>query len=417
MAFSVCDETDEQKKLQYVGRLIKEPFGYFYLDETLTRQPIEMNGIDMKKPLFYKYDEIVLKRGDIENLKEDTVKTTVGRLLLNALAIVPAFKDKIPYINTSKFSPSDVENIFAKNLQDAVKNEADKKPGMFYVDEKLLFDKAVGFIENLSRLFARSITEKGLVPAPGKDKFIKDTLAKYEGKLTDPVEMVKFQTELADYDKKYLEEEDPTYDLFMSGKKILGARSRSFMTQGGETNAFTNSLKMVPIIQPLTDGIDLHPEQFSAVSNTIRYGSFSRGLETVNGGVAAKALMTALDTWMIDSHDCGVPYGVHRTYQEDEIYKVINRYVLLNGKPTLIPSMEEAKALIGKEIIIRSPQYCRKKKTHTCAICAGVDLSKFENGLVIPAMETSSGIMSDSLKKMHDTTASSNRMVLSKVVT
>ena len=227
---------------------------------------------------------------------------------------------------------------------------------------------------------------------------------------------MKFQTELGEFDKAYLKANDPAYGKFMAGK-VVKARSKAYLTQGGDTNGFINSVEMVPITQPLVDGIDLTPDKFAAVANTIRYGSFARGAETVNGGVVAKALMTALDTWKITDRDCGATLGVKRTYASSDIKKLIGRYVLsADGKPVFIENATNAERYVDKEVIIRSPQYCREAGTHTCKICAGEDLARYGSGLVIPAMEVSSGIMSDSLKKMHDTTASSKVMVLSSVI-
>ncbi len=414
--FTYCLESEEQKNQQYVGKIIREPFGVFYLDESLQKQAVQMPNLKPNAPLFSKKDKITITRDRLPWIGEDRIETTVGRLLLNLISVYEPFKGRMPYINDVRFTPSDVEKRFAPKLKDELKSGEEKQAGSFYVDELIRFQKAVTFLEGMSKLFTQSITRQGILPPPGAAEFRKEVLKKYEGKLHDATEMVKFQTELGEFDKAYLKENDPAYGLFTNGK-VIKARSKSYMTQGGDTNAFTNSVEMIPITQPLIEGIDLSPEKFAAAANTIRYGSFSRGAETVNGGVVAKALMTALDTWKITDRDCGSLLGVKRIYGASEIKKLVGRYLIASaGKPVFIASAADAEQYTGKEVNIRSPQYCREAGTHTCKICAGEDLSRYGSGLVIPAMEVSSGILSDSLKKMHDTTASSKPMTLASVI-
>jgi len=415
-AFTYSIETDAQKADGYIGKLIREPFGVFYLDEELQRQPIEGVTVKPNEPILSKRDKIVITKERLPWIGEDKIETTIGKLLLNLIVIYKPFNGRFPYVNDSGITPSDIEKRFSSKLKDAVDSDDKREVGYFYVDEMIRFQKAVTFIEGLSKVFASSITRAGILPAPGSDEKRKELLKKYEGKLTDPTEMVKFQAELNEFDKAYLKENDPGYGNFMAGK-ILKARAKSYLTQGGDSNGFTNSVEMVPITQPLVKGIDLTPDKFAAASNTIRYGSFSRGAETVNGGVVAKAIMTALDTWKIEEADCGTKLSIKRTYPESDISLLVGRYAVDKaGKVFLVENKDQAKAFIDKEVNIRSPQYCSKVGGKTCSICAGVDLSRFEKGLVIPAMEVSSGIMSDSLKKMHDTTASSKLMQLNLVI-
>lgn len=408
-------ETDEQKKELFVGKLLREPFGIFYYNEQLEKQALEVTKDKLAEPLYGKYDRIVLNKSQISFLEEDQVETTVGRLLLNLIVIFEPFQGRIKYINKA-FTPGYIEERIAPLLQDATEDNSKREPGKYYVDEYLKFCKAVSFIEQLAKIFAQSVTRAGMLPPPGREKVRKELLEKYKGKLNDPVEMVKFQDELRAFDNAYLKENDPSYGKFMSGSKILGAHLKTYLTQGGESNEFTGQLSITPITQPLEQGIDLTPEKFTAVANTIRYGSYSRGAETVNGGVVAKALMTALDTWRITPGDCKATLGTQYQYGAKKVKELVDRYVIENGKPILIETEEQAKAYIDKVVFVRSPQYCRRPGTETCEVCAGRILAKYPNGQVVPAMEVSSGIMSDSLKKMHNTTASTKTMELKNTI-
>lgn len=415
--FTQCIESEEQKQQLYIGKIIREPFGVFYLDEALQKQPLEVPELKPTDALFGKYDKVTLTKDKLPWLGVDQVESTVGRLLLNLIAVYEPFEGRMPYVNDAGIVPSDIEKRFITKLKDELPEGATK-------DLTHPFQESHGFLEldefihvEERGIFAQSVTREGALPAPGTTAFRKEVLKRYEGKLHDPNEMVRFQEELNQFDNKYLKENDPSYGRFMSKGKITKARSRGFLTQGGDSDGFSGSVEMVPITQPLTEGIDFTPEKFTSIANTIRYGSYAKGTETMNGGVVAKALMTALDTWSITDKDCSAKLGAVRKYDAANAKLLVNRYIIgPKGEAILIQNKDQAAEYIGKEVIIRSPQYCREEGTHTCKVCAGVDLARFGSGLVIPAMEVSSGIMSDSLKKMHDTTASSKPMDLQRVI-
>ncbi len=412
-AFAVVNETPEQKAEKYIGKLVREPFGLFYLDEALQPQQIEVK-LEANAVLFDKKETITITQTDFPFIQQPSIETTIGRLLLNLIVIQEPFEGRLPFIN-KKFNPSTVENIISPVLENTLKPGEAKKPGVFYVDEYIKFAKATSFIENLSTIFTNSITRVAMLPAPGREAFTKETLAKYQGKLRNPIEMAKFQEELRAFDNAHLKANDPAYGQFTSGP-VISARNKAFMTQGGETNEFIGQLDITPIVKPLDQGIDLDPEAFTAAANMVRYGSFARGAETVNGGVAAKALMTALDTWKIEKEDCGATLGITLSFNENNFKELVWRFVLANNKPVFIENEEQAKAYIGKTIFVRSPQYCRLPGTETCKVCAGKAISKYPTGQVIPAVEVSSGIMLDSLKKMHNTGIATKVMELISVI-
>jgi hypothetical protein len=82
-----------------------------------------------------------------------------------------------------------------------------------------------------------------------------------------------------------------------------------------------------------------------------------------------------------------------------------------------IETIEQTKQYASQNLIVRSPQYCRRLGTQTCEVCAGKALSKFPTGLPIPLMEVSGGILTDSLKLMHNTALVTEEMNLSSVIT
>jgi hypothetical protein len=411
--FSVTQESDEQKKNTYPGKLIREPFGFFTVSKENEKIQIDTKN-PLTEPLLSIKERLTITKAWIGSLQEDALETSAGTLLVNLICLYEAFGDKFPY-KAGTFSPGDLEKEIVKKLQSTPKAGSPREAGVYYVDEYLKFCEGILFLEGFAQLFTHSITRQGLLPAPGRKAFRDELVKKYGDTLRDPVVMAKFEAELSNFDKAYLKS-DPAYGKFMSGK-VAKSRMKAYMTQGGEANSFIQSMEVTPIVQPLEEGFPLDKEGFTAVSNTIRYGSFSRGSETVNGGVTAKALMRAADNWKITEGDCGTNLGIRRLYRESEINHIVGRYIVTGGKSVLVETPEQAKAFINQKIVLRSPQYCRRSGTQTCEVCAGLALAKYPTGLPIPLMEVSGGILTDSLKLMHNTALVTEVVHLPSVIT
>lgn len=413
-ALAVTLETEETKADRYPGKIIREPFGLFYLNDAL--EPVKFEGItDLTAPLFRHADPITITKALVPTIPSETLQTTFGRLLINLVCLVEAFGTKVAYVNNSMITPSTIEKMIQPRVRTVPEKDSDRTDEFIYIDELVKFSVGVSHLEFLSSIICHSVTEVGLVGPPGIDAFKKQLLEKYQGKLDDPVVMSQFEAELEKFDEEYLKN-DPSNGIFMKGKP-KNARLKMFLTMGGEVDGFTNSPKVTPNIPSLQEGMSLDREVFTAAVSGVRYSSFARGAETVNGGVVAKGLMRAADNWEIVEKDCGTPLGIRRVYREDNINELVGRYIALEKEVKFIANKAEAAAYIGKKLIVRSPQYCRQTGTKTCKICAGAALSQFKNGLPIPLMEVSGGILNDSLKLMHNTRLVTATVDLAAVIT
>lgn len=414
--FSVFKDADQDDEI-YPGRIYREPYGFFFLNEVGEKVKIEVDR-KMGQPLVDKKTPIKIGKAQLSSVQEESIETTVGRLYLNLIIIHEPFSGRMPYIN-KPFGPRDVESLMAKQFCDTPKPNEARKPGCYYVDEYIRFSTAASFIRELSLLFTHSITKAGIKPAPGRKEYKKKLLEDIKARnvdLTNPIEASNFEQALSNYDKAYLKENDPSFGKFMAGK-VTAARSKTYMTQGSETNEFTNDTKTTPIIESLDEGMVLKPAEFTAAANTIRYGSYARGAETVNGGVTAKAIMTAADTWKINIEDCGVTYGAILTVSKNNSKSLVGMTMIQGKSQTKLMSEDDVNQHLGKEIMIRSPQFCKAPGTSTCKVCAGDALAKYPEGQIIPLLDVSSGIMNDSLKKMHNTTVVKTKFQLDKVIT
>jgi hypothetical protein len=135
--------------------------------------------------------------------------------------------------------------------------------------------------------------------------------------------------------------------------------------------------------------------------NTSRAGSFSRGAETVKGGVSAKVLLRAAGNMKIVDEDCGTDLGLHRVMDTTNYHQLVGREVRLKNEWVVVKNLEEAEHLMGDLIIVRSPMYCKLDGDNLCSHCAGQRLAENKEGLSTALTEISSTIMTALLKAMH----------------
>lgn len=237
---------------------------------------------------------------------------------------------------------------------------------------------------------------------------LKELLIKYKGKLHDPVELSKYEKELQDFDDAYLKD-DPTYGRFTSGKIKNIARKKMFLGLGAE-DGFEQTLNVTPVVNSLEDGWPTETQQYTAMMNASRAGSFSRGSETVKGGVSAKVMLRAAGNMKIIDTDCGTPLGINRELNQSNIKQLIGREVRIKNQWLLVKNLSDAEHLMGQRLIVRSPMFCKLDGDNFCTHCVGVKLAENKNGISIALTEISSKIMTALLKAMHGKVLSTHRM-------
>lgn len=396
MAFSVTKEnSDKYKSEPYFGRLVTEAWGYSYVNLNGELEKIEDSKPN--EPLFAFHDKLLVDNTWLENIS-GSVETIIGNLLVNAIAIVPCFGTKIKYL-TGEITIKKIEAMIAPKLADNPKDNEQRSNDLFYVDEYIKFSNSLQYISSFSQLSSYGATPKSLLPPTGIKEFKKQLLEKYKGKLHDPVELSKFEAELMNFDNEYLKD-DPAYGKFLSGKITQTSRKKLYLTIGAEAG-FSNSLDVVPVTNSLDEGWPDDPVQFTAMMNGLRSGSFSRGSETVKGGVAAKIILRAANNFKLINKDCGSKLGIRRKYNKDNIQQLVGRYIVTTNNYILIKDIEEANKYIDKNIIVRSPMYCKLEGDNICRTCSGEGLFTIPEGIVISLTDISGTILAASLSAMH----------------
>lgn len=408
-AFSIIKEGPEDYlKDPYYGRLVQTPTGFFFVNEEVKLEKIE----DAKpgEPLFTFKETIQADKEICANITEP-IQTTIGQVLVNLIVLVQAFGNRFPFV-TGRIKVSDLEAKISVKLKDTPAPGEQRDRNFFYVDEYIMFSNSLSFLAGITQLCVWSNTEKNITPPDGLKEYKKQLLEKYKGKLHDPVELTKFEKELGQFDEEWLKD-DPSNGVFVSGKMKSNARKKMFLTMGAAMG-FEDTMNVTPVINSLDEGWPKDADQFTAMMNNSRAGSYSRGKETQKGGVSFKVLLRAAGNMKIVDTDCGTELGIHRVFDNGNVKKLIGREIQVGRNWKLVTDKDNLADFIGKLLIVRSPMYCKLDGDNLCSHCAGQRLAQNPNGVSMALTNISSTIMTDNLKIMHGSVLSTAKMDIEK---
>ncbi|EPU3828949.1 hypothetical protein ACVWU4_000930 [Campylobacter coli] len=358
-----------------------------------TEYELDITTKDLVNPIYNMVDIIKLDNEyDISNLKDKNITTTLGRLLVNKILLNIPFGDKIEYIN-KEFSIGDIEGELAKKIATDV----------ISVDEYLKFNKSSLFLQNLSRIVTVSSTPKIMTPPPGikefKIKCKKEMEEKYGSTwTTNQTYINEYKDKLKAYDVEYLKD-DPGFGKIIAKKMIDNSRGKLYRTFGDVAGLDKKEGKVILVDNALNEGYPKDKVLFSKVIEESVAGSYGRGKETQQGGAAAKDILRATSNVIIEHEDCKSTLGKKIVVTKTNYKSLANRYIIENNKSRLFSDSDK---YIDKEVIIRSPMYCKNKGYSICKTCAGTLLGMSPN-VSIAVLEVSGKLLTISLKGMHDT--------------
>lgn len=394
---------------------IRDGRGLYFIN--LEGQPERIDDyVPNSGPLFGLLDEADIDRSWLPNVV-GTVRTDVGRLLANALMITEPFGMKIPYIN-AEMSVGTIEKIVASRLEDDPREyvaaklarrkftpptpdwTGDIDTGPIYVYEMLDMGRGLEILTSVMELFSYAMTRKNILPPPGIKEFKEQLIAEYgEENLNDPVILSDFEDRLKKFDAAYLKG-DPAFGKFVTGKILNDSRKKLHLAMGAE-GGFAKGGKITAITSSLYEGIPRDPAKITAVFNGARAGSFSRGAETVEGGVAAKKMLAAANNYVIVDTDCGSKLGLGRIWSKSIVNSIRGRTVIEGANQVKVPVEADVTVYTGQWAIVRSPAYCKLEGENICKVCAGEALGRYATGVALPLTEISAAILAARMKAMH----------------
>lgn len=400
---ALTDFVDTPKQPTEPYSLVRQPWGFSVV---LPNGQLEkLDDYPGKGPVFEIYDEVIVTPEWMVNVTQDT-KSMLGIALTNAIIIAESFGKKIPYIN-GEVSVDKIEGIVAPKMRSNPPPGEQKDPSLFYVDEWLSIAKGSELITSVMELFAIGLTQKTLLPPPGIDEERARLIREHNYDLNDPIQLADYESKLLKFDYAYLKG-DPSLDKFTSGKILKDSRKKLYLSQGAE-GGFSKNGTIVGVPTSLSQGMPKDPKQYVATVNGSRSGSFSRGYETMEGGVAAKKMLAASNNYLIEDTDCGSTMGHQRVYTPWLINSLRGRTVFNGGSQQKIAMDADVSGYLGKKIRTRSPMYCRLDGERICKVCAGDSMARFGTGIAIPLTEISHAILIARMKAMHTNSLTVNK--------
>lgn len=396
--YSVCSVAKHAQVEPYI--IVHQPWGCEFTDDQ--GQVIKIEDSKPNRPLFLANEKITISQDWFNSTGKDT-DTCIGNIIFHVQVILPSFGRKYGFIDSNTSVPKIEEKIVGL-LRDTPLDESQREDSEFYCDEYVKFRDCLQVIRQYPQLFTYSATEKSISPPTGIEKEKKRLLEdpKYKGKLEDPLVLADFEKELKKFDDEFLKG-DPTRGKFVAGKVVDIHRKKLFLTLGKEVLSFDGKPART-VVKSLDETISHEDsDDFVAAMNSLRVGSYSRGAETVNGGVASKILGRFGDNISILDTDCGSTMGVEELIHKDNVKLLVGSYLLNGNKPKLVNDLTEASSYLGTVVKMRSPARCwmPSNEEKYCRVCFGENMFRYKDGMAIPLKEIGGIILNTSMKAMH----------------
>lgn len=341
-------------------------------------------------PIYDPTDMFLLQEGMIENYtnSKGAIETTIGRYLLNYLILVKPFGKLFSYIN-DVFHVGKIDTMIATAL---LEKTIGRKEYDAYMDYGY-------FIGQFSEFSVPGISKKALVTDPSIRGLREKLLKEHAHELNDPTVLTKIEAQLVEVDKAWMKgDEAEVFYAVTASKSYNEHRKKMFLTMGLMQSFKSTSTEYSFIPGSLSEGIDI--KYLPDIANEIRRGSYDRGKSTAKGGVQTKDLLRIFNNLRIVGEDCKTSGGIKLTLVEENYKDYIKRWVTQSGKLTLLTD-ENIKDYLGKEVIIRSPMYC-KMVGGLCQVCVGNYFKELNSTAIgMLALDVGSKFTSISMKSMH----------------
>lgn len=345
-------------------------------------------------PIFGIYDQMNLVPDAIENYSGSGEYTTFGRYLTNYFALASVFGNIIPYVNDI-YNIGKMESVIG---QKALLNEVTAEQLSTYLNHMF-------FLGSFSELAVPVYSKKSLTTDPNIKKRKEELLKQHADKLDDPVICTQIEDELIRMDKDWLKG-DPAMGFYgASGKKFNVHRKRQFLAVGLVDEFSKEKGKYDFISGALCDGWE--KDAFPALCNEIRRGSYSRGIETAQGGVQTKYLLRLFQNTVISAENCGTKRGLTVTFTDSNIKDFYGCNIILSSGKLETLTSRNASKFNGTTVKIRSVMYCEEKNGF-CFTCAGDTYRNLDiKAIGATALEMGAAFLTMSMKSMHGTKLSS----------
>lgn len=394
----------------YVGKLVVKD-KHFYRVEAFSRiegvedphiyaVDILPTGIvdDPESLLCEPTDIVYLPPGIIANhAKGETIETSVGLFVLNYVVLATSFGDKIPYINGHWNSGS-----LQRTIGDMLINK------VISPEQMVTYANHLFYIGPMTEIFAPNLTHHSLTTDPKMNEYKEELIKENAEGLAagNPITMVKIEKALIEKDKEY-NKGDPAELFLIKGKYWNVVRKKLYCTHGMvERFGAKGTFDFVP--NSLGQGWT--QDAFAILNNETRSGSYSRAMETAEGGAKAKEILRVFQNTRVTEQDCHTTVTVPTHIRDYNASEYIYRHIVLEDGTMTEITAENYKSFIGQVVNMRSPEGCKTKNGY-CYTCVGrlfESLGQDAFATVVQAL--ASDFLLRSLKRMHGVVVATYRL-------
>ena len=306
-------------------------------------------------PPFMMHEQFNLGEGMIQNYTDSKyIVTDVGKFLLNQIILVNSFGTLVPYWNR-RFDPEELDKVVAKLILQKSVTRAMYNNYMNY---------GYWYGEDGS-ISVAAWSEKSLSTDPNVAAVKAALLEKFKNNLDDPIVLADIEKQLVQMDKDYLKgDSSEPFFAVTAGKTFSEQRKKMYLTFGLTVAFDKNTGNYEFVEESLASGLTI--KNLDVGANDIRRGSYGRGIETAKGGEQTKFVLRIFQEVSIDEEDCFSKQGLPVLLTKKNVKNYLGRW-MTDG--TLLDE-HNADQYIGKEVLLRSPMYC-KSKPGFCYKCVG----------------------------------------------
>jgi hypothetical protein len=355
----------------------------------------------LDEPMFYPYEKIKLKRGQLENLDED-IESTVGLYIFNLLFLVYPFGNTIPYINKT-IDKSGLSKI-ANKLSDLLLMDK------ITTEQFAMYQQQLVWFNNFTEILIPGVTIDLLV-VPDVIKIELQRLLKENKEAIEKGDIVTYSNNvekpILKFAENWYKKNDP------DGWRLYGL--------GGKPSFKNNFKNMFLEVGPIKDIVSgkykistknfsdsIPPEEYAEYANSAVAGSFSRGVSTQWAGAKTKEFSTAFESLIIETGtDCGSTKTIPIEVNEITLQDLKWRWILDTEGKLVLLTPDNIEQFMGKIVNCRTPLYC--KSENLCEKCSGELYKKLnieKAGLSLNKI--TSIFLNRLLKLMHDSTVSTD---------
>jgi hypothetical protein len=335
-------------------------------------------------------DSFMLQPGQIDNFKgSEPVDTTVGIFVANYLLLVYPFGDKIAYLN-EEITAAKLEKRIATLLLTGEITTRDVKDK--YINTLSLFGQS-------NEIVCANISEKTITIPQSIHDLRTKLVAEHKEALEagDASVMSDIEKQLITAYRNYLKG-DPSLHFLLKAKYFNVTLKKLFLVQG-MTEVFGSPGKFTFVDNPMGKG--WNQKDLPVIFNEVRSGSYSRAVETANGGVIAKLILRVLQDTTISIPDCGTTKGESVEGNLETLKDFIYNYTTDDQGHTTLITDENVASFVGSKVVIRTPGYC-KSDNGFCAKCFGYLFESLGQKAFAPvANDFARNQTTASLKSMH----------------